>query len=295
MYKTIALAFILIYSGASAAELFKRNLADDDLSPTEEVSVKLDGVERTYLVYSPNVRDINEPLPVIFSFHSFGSTSKKQVSMTGMSRLAESRQFIIVYPDGLKNKRGKQFWNTQLFQNSDAEIRFVKYILERLSSTYNIDSNNIFATGISNGGGMANLLAAKMSNTFSAIAPVAGAYYDFEAFTPSKSVSIMAFHGTRDRVVPYKGRRKLPNIHDWINFWVKRNGCDSIAKRTDVAREVFVETWGECESEVILYTIKDKGHSWPGSNMPKRITTKQIDASKLMLKFFLDLQKIILM
>jgi poly(3-hydroxybutyrate) depolymerase len=37
---------------------------------------------------------------------------------------------------------------------------------------------------------------------------------------------------------------------------------------------------------VVLYTIQGKGHSWPGSNMPAAITTRDIDATDVMWDFF---------
>jgi poly(3-hydroxybutyrate) depolymerase len=36
----------------------------------------------------------------------------------------------------------------------------------------------------------------------------------------------------------------------------------------------------------MLYTISGKGHSWPGSRMPARITTRDIDATDVIWEFF---------
>jgi poly(3-hydroxybutyrate) depolymerase len=38
--------------------------------------------------------------------------------------------------------------------------------------------------------------------------------------------------------------------------------------------------------EVELYTLDGKGHSWPGSMMPARITSQDVDATAVMWAFF---------
>lgn len=59
---------------------------------------------------------------------------------------------------------------------------------------------------------MAHILGARMSDKVVAIAPVAGAYYDYDIVKPSHPIAVMAFNGTKDRIAPCKGRAKLPNI-----------------------------------------------------------------------------------
>ena len=46
------------------------------------------------------------------------------------------------------------------------------------------------------------------------------------------------------------------------------------------------EKWQGASTKVISYTISGKGHSWPGSSMPERITTKDIDTTKEIWIFF---------
>jgi poly(3-hydroxybutyrate) depolymerase len=40
------------------------------------------------------------------------------------------------------------------------------------------------------------------------------------------------------------------------------------------------------DQEVDLYTFDGKGHSWPGSNMPARTTSQDVDATAVMRAFF---------
>jgi len=193
--------------------------------------------------------------------------------------------------EGLLNAQGQQYWNTLASQDQAADLDFVSGILDNLDRDFSIDNKRVYATGISNGGGMANLLATEMTGTIAAIATVAGAYFNHDSYSPSLSVPVMAFHGTEDRVVPYTGSRfsagGLPDIRDWIDFWVTNNGCSSDATLILDLAGVSGERWGNCNSPVELYT-HDKGHSWPGSSMDPEITTDAIDASQLMVDFFLS-------
>lgn len=288
MRKISLLILLSIFFNTACADLGKRRFANkknNTITLSKTHKIKVAGTARTYHIYIPPKLK-KETLPVVFSFHGFGSSAKKQEQLSGMSKQAKKYGFIVVYPEGLSNKRGKQYWNTQKSQDIKADIDLVKTILSKLKDEYPLRKQKVFATGISNGGGMAHVLAARMADTFTAIAPVSGAYYDYDSHTPSKPVAVLAFHGTKDRIVPYEGRRKLPNILKWINYWAKQNKCKSTPDRSDIARGVYSQSWNGCKANTVLYTIEGKGHSWPGSDMSRRTTTKKIDATELILKFF---------
>lgn len=56
----------------------------------------------------------------------------------------------------------------------------------------------------------------------------------------------------------------------------------------DEAQTASVRTWsdGQANEAVILYTISDEGHSWPGSpTTPKAIDSQAVNATDLMWNF----------
>lgn len=259
--------------------------------------VNVNGIVRHYQIFIPPSINLhqnpnkNKSLPIIFSFHGLGSSASEQEEFSKMSQLAALYGFIVVYPEGMLNRQGKQYWNTKQSQNIIADINFVKAILIKLSNqypSYPSHSHKVFATGMSNGGGMAHVLATNMADKLVAIAPVAGAYYDFDASNPNKPVAVLAFHGTNDKIIPYRGRskRNLPDIQEWANFWATQNNCQQPPKNSVLSPEVVKEVWQDCQAETQLYTIRGRGHSWPGSNMPALVTTQQIDATSEILQFF---------
>ncbi|HUL06952.1 MAG TPA: hypothetical protein VLV76_11510 [Candidatus Acidoferrum sp.] len=71
--------------------------------------------------------------------------------------------------------------------------------------------------------------------------------------------------------------------------WAARTGCQPSSKGEVIYREgdATGERWA-CQPgrEVELYTLDGKGHSWPGSMMPARITSQDVDATAVMWAFF---------
>ncbi len=152
-----------------------------------------------------------------------------------------------------------------------------------------IDPARIYATGISNGGGMANRLACDMADIVAAIAPVSGAYLSWQDCSPSRPVPVVAFHGTADQIVPYDGLgRTMPPIRGWAAAWAGRNDCSTTPTVTLQNGEVMGETWGDCSAEVVLYTIEGRGHSWPGSGLVPGldVATRDIVATDVIWEFF---------
>ncbi len=102
---------------------------------------------------------------------------------------------------------------------------------------------------------------------------------------------VIAFHGLQDPLAPYEGGDTVmqPPIEAWAVAWAKRDGCKEAPDLTQPATAVTVRTWSGCNgnAEVILYSIADEGHSWPGSpTLPSAITSQAVNATDLMWDFF---------
>ncbi len=184
------------------------------------------------------------------------------------------------------------------------DVGFVRKLLDDLQRVLNIDANRIYATGISNGAMMSYLLASKMSDRISAIAPVAGPMGTVDC-SPRHPVSVMHFHGTKDEFVRVEGGpgpksktgTKFYSVPYSVEAWVKANRCEKSANTVrlpDVSRDgmtVSKKTWrgGRGGSEVVLFLIDGGGHTWPGRETRLRYlgpSTKDISANDLMWEFF---------
>jgi polyhydroxybutyrate depolymerase len=126
--------------------------------------------KRRYIVYTPASYD-SQPqkvFPVVFNFHGGGMSMAEQMLYTQMNRAAERHQFIVVYPLGLK-----QDWNVgfgmSYLEGSD-DIGFTEALLTKLKQDYRVDSERVYATGLSRGGFFALRVAADLPHLFAAVA-----------------------------------------------------------------------------------------------------------------------------
>jgi len=256
---------------------------------------------RKYLIYVPESYDPKKPTPLVISIHGFVQWPAHQESMTGWNKLADENGFIAVYPKGTGFPLR---WNTRPSEEDpgamEEELLFFADLIDHLSSSYNIDPSRIYANGMSNGGGMSNLLACQFSDRITAIGGVAGAYiHPREDCHPSRPLPVIAFHGVDDKIVPYLGGASsrdeqfiFPGVEEWAMGWAELNSCSSSPVISVLTDEITLRHFSNCQddADVLLYTIENAGHTWPGGEkLPVWITgytNQDINASELMWEFF---------
>src|SRR6266496_1133785 len=183
------------------------------------------GVTRHYLLHIPPSYQSGNAIPLVINFHGYNSNSGQEENLTGMSAKADREGFIVVYPDGINST-----WFTGRGEDGQRDQQFIRDLIASLESQYTIDPKRIYATGISNGGGMTNRLGCDMADLIAAIAPDSGAYNFWQDCNPSRPVPVLAFHGLDDNLVPYTGgtpKLMEPPIEEWAAAWAARNGCSS--------------------------------------------------------------------
>jgi polyhydroxybutyrate depolymerase len=168
-----------------------------------------------------------------------------------------------------------------------------------------VDSARIYATGISNGAGLAYRLACDLPGVFAAVAPVAiglPAALE-ERCAATRPVSVLSFQGTRDPLVPYEGgkvaarRGRVLSAPRSAALFAEVNGCaalPSVTPEPDTATDgtrVRRTTYTGCREgrDVVLYTIDGGGHTWPGGPPVGRLVgrvSRELDATLRMLDFF---------
>lgn len=247
-----------------------------------------DGITRHYRLHIPSTYQSGIPTALVINLHGLRSNASEQEALSSMSIKADKEGFIVAYPTGRNEK-----WSVGPGVDGEVDREFIRNLIHHLQNRYTIDVKRIYATGISNGGGMANRLACDMADVIAAIAPVSGAYNFWRECNPSRPIAVLAFHGTADKIVPYKGVGRgnvEPSIQEWANAWAERNDCDLTPSVTAQTHEVIGKTWSNCKDNaiVVLYTIEKHGHSWPGSDLLPNITSKAINATDVMWEFFLS-------
>jgi polyhydroxybutyrate depolymerase len=262
---------------------------------------------RSYMVHVPRGYDPAQPTPVVLVFHGVGGNARKMALSCNLSEKADRAGFLAVYPNGT----GPRFFQTfnaggdrrRKATRKPDDVLFVSRLLDDLATVVNVDSERVYATGISNGAMLCYRLAAELSDRITAIAPVAGTMAT-EAVCPKRPVPVMHFHGTADRIVPYGGPdRRTPrflcfkSVSSTVAAWIAINGCAKEPAQTvvhnrchdgtSVRQEIYGP--GTNGAEVILFIVYGGGHTWPGKEPSSRFagkSTKDILANDLIWDFF---------
>ncbi len=238
------------------------------------------GRERTYLLHIPPAYDGETPLPLVVNLHGLGATAAEQERLSGFSGLADSENFIVVYPQGEPAPR-KPGWRVE---PGSSDAAFIRALVSQLEKDLAVDPARVYLTGISNGGGMVHRLACDAADLFAAAGPVAGAYLFADRCDPSRPVPILAFHGLADSIVPFAGGTGTPPVETWAAAWAARDGCDPQPQVDEPQPGARREVWQRCQgdTQVILYVLQDVGHAWPGAGR----ASDSVDATSLLWTFF---------
>ena len=253
-----------------------------------------EGKPRTYRLYVPPAYTGTKNVPLVFNFHGFGSNAVQQMLYGNFKPEADKSDFLIVAPDGQESPGGRHF-NLSQEKGLQNDIDMVGALLKHIEATLCVDSSRVYATGMSDGGAMTSVLACTDNDKFAAFAPVAVIIYC--ASSTTKPVALEAFDGTADPIVPYNGGAVhccggtvLGSKPVAMANWGSHDRCNKTFTDTRLGSQVIRRTWSGCagSSAVVFYIIVGGGHTWPGAiPLPKLgLTTKQVDASKEIWKFF---------
>ncbi len=287
-------------------------------------TVELDGLERRYELTIPDRYNGRRAAPLVLNLHGFGGTGEAQDALTDMPKLAAPRGYVVVSPDGGPLKvplgivpgaesagsfEGRPFWN--IFSpgtvdfgpphgqnlNIDSslvgadDVHFVTQLLDTLQQELCIDTHRVYATGMSNGAGMATTLGCELGKRIAAIAPVSGV--NLTGKCPGRvAISVLAVHGDADDTVAYNGNGLLgfqfgnPSVRERMDQWAKRDGCSPRPVTRKPEPGLTVARWRGCTKGVDaqLWTIAGWGHAWPRPTSAGQRGV--IDATKVVLDFF---------
>jgi len=256
------------------------------------------GQKREYLLYVPRSYDRSKRTALVISLHGAGMWGAAQKETSQWNRVADAHGFIVVYPSGAGGG-GPRVWHEDRGPAPMRDVRFISELIDTLRAAYNIDTTRVYANGLSNGGGMSFVLSCTLSDRIAAVGMVGAAHLlPFSWCTDHRPVPMIAFHGTADSAVPYKGGfswvapDRFPSIPAFTANWARRNGCGTNPVDSVVAADVTRREYTNCadDAAVVLYTIKGGGHTWPGGQpLPEWFvgpTSNGVDATRQMWAFF---------
>ena len=141
-------------------------------------TMELDGWTRLWYEYVPTrVAKSGKRAPLVVCMHGRGGTAESFISLSGMSRVAEERDFIVVFPEACVSQqkpgalRNLLLWEGSYKGEKIDDVKFILAIIEDVKLRCAIDESRIFACGQSSGGMMTSTLAQKAPDIFAAVAP----------------------------------------------------------------------------------------------------------------------------
>ncbi|MFX1274996.1 MAG: alpha/beta hydrolase family esterase [Promethearchaeota archaeon] len=287
-------------------------------SQNYEFTLEYDGLERYYIVHVPSSYHENEKTPLVMVFHGGGGHPGSVQYESEMDQVSDKYGFIVVYPAGTPTneyyKKKLLIWNdgrnfSDGTPNTVDDVGFVEEVLKDVKEKFNINDQMVYACGFSNGAQFTYRLSKQMTDKFAAVSTVAGQRPANDTFdlTPLSPISIMQFSGLNDPISLYDGGPPTVGeplleadaypVVESIESWVDFNGCSLEPEENRIGAAVMEKyTSTENNTEVILWTLEDGGHTWPGGNIDPNVEllglgdmggiNEDIHASELMWEFF---------
>lgn len=249
--------------------------------PREQQTIQVGGLTRYYLMYVPENRDPERPLPLVFGIHGLNMNNVWAAHDESGFQLIETTrdQAILIYPQGIRaDGRSDPPSSQSQWGDADsnwggppptadptriaADLAYFDALVEYATENYCIDLDRIFAMGFSQGGFMTNTLGCERPDVFRGLAPVAG--WGPHASSPSCSNAsaahaVIQVQGNTDgTVTPQLGQATR-------DFWRMRAGCSG---------DTVPSSWGPscveyqgCGAETpVVYCTHDGGHFVPGGS-----------------------------
>ena len=250
-----------------------------------------DGINREYIVYTPESYDSSMDYPVLFNFHGGSGYANDFIYTNDMRPIADTANFIAVYPQGaIDPDGGTTSWIHKAPTDHD-DIFFVEAIIDAMSLEYSIDQSRIYACGYSEGAILSYELGCRLNSKIAAFAAVSGSmldnYYRDDIYgwgpcTPVHPTGMMLIPGTIDgsphslyEGLSYGDMPLYMSANDITNYWSNYNNTDINPLITDVVNSVpndgsTVERklWLNGDNCVSIQELKviNGDHDWPGSS-----------------------------
>ena len=247
---------------------------------TVRYTMKYKGEVRTYWLYVPE--GASPATPLVLVLHGYGGNAEGYCP--AMLEVAEREGFAVCYPQGERDAKGKTGWNVGYDVQQGLErddVGFVKALVKHLRKKHRIGKDNVFMSGMSNGGEMTYFMAYRYPELFRAYATIAGltmqwAYKEWKA---KKPVPLMEVHGTADKTSMWEGDPE--DTGGWgsyiavpaaVGYWAAQARCTheettTLPQKGEHLVILHRYLGGDDGIEVRLYEVQGAKHSWHLADM----------------------------
>lgn len=221
-------------------------------------TIQTGGKSRQYFLYVPDCLTDNRPL--IISCHGMNCDYAGQKNDTQWPNLADTANFVVVYPVGIAGTAWGQSFQTGWDLDGMTDVNFMLDIISEIKQNYNIDETRVYMSGFSLGGAFTYYMLNKAADKIAAFGPISGYNLMGANTSSSRPVPICEVHGTADNIMSYSG------IKDYLKKFAQAMKCNMTPEETTgngYSKLHYKD--GECDTEVILYSVNGRGHE-PSNN-----------------------------
>ncbi len=278
--RTITLAIMLSACSTSAPAASGEPGSDAATGQTTTMTVKVDGRERSFRLHVPAGLPLGGEVPLVVVVHGGLGSATQAEAAYGWSEVADREGLLVAYPDGIDRA-----WNAgggccgRSGREAVDDVDFIRQMVSTVDTEYPINSQRVYATGMSNGGMLAYRLACE-TNLFSAVGPVGAT--QLVACTSPQPASVMAIHGLADESVRFDGEPGSgvatidgPPIPEVISGW---RAVDACAAPVETVEGTVRRSSASCADgrAVMLITVAGAGHQWPGAVPASRVAMRAL-------------------
>lgn len=151
---------------------------------------------RLYSLYVPTSYQAGTKVPLVVNLHGCRQSDLAMVEKSRMHEVAEAEGFIVLYPfvnsgvdgtgpndDDGRNPNCWGYWMAAERVRGQGEVHDIKRMVDKVKQDFSIDANRVHITGISSGGGMANIAQVVYPDVFASAVVVEGIAFNETANT----------------------------------------------------------------------------------------------------------------
>jgi|GEM_PF-2406603 len=281
----------------SAANRPALKIGDIKPGSTVPATVLVDGKERVVDIHVPKGYDGKRPMPVLYMLSGQAGAGQARGLMereSGMSEVADRRDFIVVYPVPETKAVGStgpasvlprvDSWNapgastTEYSAETGNDFNYMKALHSAIKDKFPVETKRVGIAGFSEGGEFAQAVAGAMPGTFSSVISDNGTRFGTEPVPPvGDKTSVLLINGDSNYAFPLEGGRglltyQLPKVADSAplkqkDVWLQANGIDT-SKCQDVKSpesKLDVQTCADGEgNSVNSIIVKGGKNAWDG-------------------------------
>lgn len=179
-----------------------------------DIQMFVEGRLRESIIVIPSKSPPPGGYPIVVMLHGTAQDGLQFYDISGWKELGEVENFITVFPTSLRwcyidessEETGRRWVNGHVTdnpcsgtpQNYVSDVHFLKLLVQKIADTFNVNKTMIFASGFSNGNGMAHKLAIDAGDVFAACSGSGSFLPMGDSSKPVKRIPFWNMMGTND-------------------------------------------------------------------------------------------------